>query len=319
MKLKFGLFLDPFYLSGTFHQIKNYANKAEHLGYESIWVSDHLMSETKPIYECFTTLSSLASVTRKIRLGSLVACNSYRNPSLLAKICATLDVISNGRLEFGVGAGWNREEYNAYGFSFPKGNVRIAQLAEALDIIRSLWTEEKASYKGRYFKIENATCEPKPVQKPYPPITIGGSGERLMLKTVAKYANRSNWKSPLLEFKLKLKILKNHCTRIGRNYNDIEKSLMGRVLISEKSQELKLSLHDLYMSGLLHLRNRPTFNDWFKKIKSESFVGSISECAEKIEEFANLGVKYFMLTFMDFPKTDSMEAFANQIIKEHRF
>ena len=138
MTLKFGVFFDPTYLPASYESFKVLALEAEKLGYESLWVSDHLMSGKKPIIECFTTLSSFASLTKTIRLGSLVACNSYRNPSVLAKMTATIDVISNGRLEFGIGAGWNKQEYQAYGFPFPKPSIRIAQMREGLEIIKKL-------------------------------------------------------------------------------------------------------------------------------------------------------------------------------------
>ena len=139
MKLKFGVFFDPAYLPTTFSSIEKLALEAEKLGYESLWISDHLMEGNKPIIECFTTLSSLASLTKMIRLGSLVTCHSYRRPSLLAKMGATIDVISNGRFELGLGAGWDRTEYHGYGFPFPKPRIRIAQMTEGISIIKQFW------------------------------------------------------------------------------------------------------------------------------------------------------------------------------------
>ena len=183
-RVNFGVFL-PFYAfhegvfsSSLFARIRDVVLECERLGYHSVWLDDHLMFGEQPILECWTTLSALSIVTTRIRLGSMVACNSFRNPALLAKIAASLDVISGGRLEFGIGAGIQETEHRAYGFSFPKSHVRIERLREAIEVINALWSEEKVSYKGKHYNLEKAICEPKPLQKPHPPITIGGSGEK---------------------------------------------------------------------------------------------------------------------------------------------
>ena len=170
-KTKIGVFL-PFYAfksPQTFERVRNVVLECERLGYDSIWLDDHLMYGKTPILECWTTLSALASLTAKIRLGTMVLCNSYRNPALLAKMAATLDVISNGRLELGIGAGVQKDEHEAYGIPFPKPSERIERMKEAVEIIKKLWTEENANYQGKYYTVNEAVCLPKPLQKPHPP------------------------------------------------------------------------------------------------------------------------------------------------------
>ena len=314
MKVKFGVFIDPLYIPSPYSSLEEQALDAERLGFESVWISDHLMLDNKPIVECFTTLSALATLTQKIRLGSLVACNSYRSPSLLAKIGATLDVISKGRLEFGIGAGWNAEEYMAYGIPFPPPRTRIAQMREGIEIIKRMWTEEAPSFTGEYFSIEGAHCEPKPIQKPHPPITLGGSGEKLTLKAVAEYADRSNWMGSVSEFAHKLGVLKEHCSQVGRDYDEIEKSWMGRAMVGTDPQQLKNGLKKLYRSGRLRITPPQPFEDWLETIVERGLIGSPSQCLAKIKEYADLGVTYFMIGFLDSPSTENMELFSENVM-----
>jgi len=316
MGLKFGVFLDPLFLSTTYPLFKEQALEAERLGYESLWISDHLMTGKNPIVECFTTLSSFASITRTIRLGSLVACNSYRNPSVLAKTAATVDIISDGRLEFGIGAGWDEEEYRAYGIRFPKASIRIAQLKEGVEIIRRMWTEERPSYSGKYFRINGAYCEPKPVQKPHPPITIGGGGEKLTLRVVAEYADRWNWGGSVEEFTQRLKALEDRCSQVGRDCDEIEKSLYARVKISKNRRELRNYLEKLYSSGGLFVRTLVSFEEWFESLQARDLVGTSSECLERIRRYVDLGITYFMLNFLDSPSTHDMRLFAEEIMEK---
>lgn len=310
VKIKFGIFLDPIYLPLTYKPCKSIALKSEQLGYNAVWMSDHLMMGREPILECFTVLSALSSITDKLRLGSLVFCNSYRTPSLLAKMAATLDVISEGRLEFGIGAGWKEDEYSAYCIPFPKLSVRISQMKEGIEVIKEMWTKEEATYKGKYFRIRDAFCEPKPFQKPHPPITIGGSGEKLILRVVAKHANRSNWGSCSSEtFKRKLKILRDHCSVMNRDYEQIDKSILVRVAISKSKVEIKNILEKMYSI------KKPTipFKEWLASYKASNIIGTPIECSDRIREYIDVGATYFMLHFLDSPTTKGMELFAKEV------
>jgi F420-dependent oxidoreductase-like protein len=284
-KIKFGVFL-PFYAfkfeetnpSAHFYSIRNIVLECERLGYDSIWLDDHLMYGKNPVLECWTTIAALSSITTKIRLGTMVLCSSFRNPALLAKMAATLDVISNGRLELGIGAGIQRDEHIAYGIPFLQSHNRISRMKEAVEIIKKLWTEEKASYEGKYYRVTEAVCEPKPLQKPHPPITIGGSGEKLTLKVAAEHADRYDWGNiPSLElYKHKLDVLESHCNAVGRNFHEIEKSC------------------------------------WLES----QILGKPDECRRKIRQYMSLGVTYFMLFFGDVPNLSGARLFADTVVKK---
>jgi F420-dependent oxidoreductase-like protein len=198
--------------------LKNLATKAENFGFDSFWVMDHFHQNSMvgkqdaPMLEGWTTLSVLAGITSKIRLGTLVTGVIYRHPSVLAKMAATLDVLSKGRLFMGIGAAWNQEESLAYDIPFPPNKERLLRLEEAIQIIRKMWTEEPtATFNGKYYQIRNAYCNPKPIQKPSPPIMVGGSGERQTLRIVAKYADACNLFGSAETVKTKLSVLNEHC------------------------------------------------------------------------------------------------------------
>jgi F420-dependent oxidoreductase-like protein len=257
-----------------------------------------------PILECWTTLSALSTVTEKIRLGTMVTCSSFRNPALLAKMAATLDNISNGRLELGIGAGVQKNEHNAYGFSFPSTKARIERLGEAVAIIKKLWTEEKASYNGKHYHIKDATCEPKPVQKPHPPIIIGGGGEKLTLRVTAQHADRYDWGylSSFGEYMRKLKVLEKHCEAVGRHFDAIEKSCWpaGQIFIGADTDEL--------------------VSQWLPKgvsledFMQTSFVGTPENFIKLLRQYAVLGVTQFMLFFGDLPSLDGLRLFAEKVV-----
>ena len=311
-KLKFGIFL-PFYAVQAkdskehFTLIRDFALECEQLGYHSVWLDDHLMYNEWPILECWTTLSALSSLTNRIRLGTMVSCSAHRNPALLAKMAATLDVLSSGRLELGIGAGTQRIEHIAYGFGFSPTSVRVARLSEAVEVIRRLWTQEKANYQGKYFTLKNAVCEPKPLQKPYPPITVGGSGELLMQKATAPYADRFDWGFlPSLEmYKHKLAVLENQCKAVGRNFSEIEKSCWpgGQVLIAHDQKELGEKIS-----------KRKLANISLEDFKKTTLSGTPDECIEQLQVYVDLGVTYFMLFFGDFPSLDGLRLFAENVI-----
>ena len=173
------------------------AQLAEELGYDSIWVYDHFHNVPRPaheaVFECWTTIAAISQLTSRIRLGQMVGCNSYRNPGLLAKITSTIDVISGGRLDWGIGAGWYENEYRGYGFEFPTPKDRIGMLRETVEIVKSMWTQPETTYNGEYYELSRANCDPKPLQDPHPPVWIGGGGEQLTLRVVARHADCSNF------------------------------------------------------------------------------------------------------------------------------
>ena len=225
-RVEFGLRIPTFPVDGSsgeafVDQLIRFVSEFES-DFDSAWVCDHFhpwsqsVPETTPTIEGFTAISYFSGVFKRLKFGNIVLCNSYRNPALLAKMGATLQLLTGGRFILGIGAGWKEDEYIAYGYEFPSAKVRIEQLEEGVQIIRKMWTETKATFEGKYYRIKNAICSPRP--EPIPPIMIGGGGEKLTLKVVAKHADWWNMPNASVEkFKHKLEVLESHCERVGRN------------------------------------------------------------------------------------------------------
>jgi F420-dependent oxidoreductase-like protein len=229
-----------------FEELKRKARWAEQHGYTWFSVMDHLIQipgvgqPEEPFMEGWTVLSALAAVTEKIRLATLVTSVAYRNPALLAKMAAGVDIISGGRLTFGFGAGWYYQEYGQYGYQFPeRPAVRIRQMEEALKLIKLMWTEPRATFYGKYFHVEEAILEPKPLQKPYPPIMIGGGGEQLTLRVLARHGNACNLFGDPATVRHKLDVLRQHCEAEQRDYNTIERTNLTSLLLARTETELQ--------------------------------------------------------------------------------
>jgi F420-dependent oxidoreductase-like protein len=227
-RLRFGIKTMPQYT--TFDDILRVWNEADALpAFEHAWVFDHFapinMDPNGPCLEGWTLLGALAAVTRRLRVGLMVTGNTYRHPAVLANIGATVDHISHGRLDFGIGAGWNELEHTMYGIPLYTPGERIRRLGEACEVIRRLWTEPVANFEGKYYQLHDARCEPKPIQKPYPPFVIGGGGEQLTLRVVARYANIWNHSGSVADFVHKNQVLDKHCAAIGRDPAEIERSV----------------------------------------------------------------------------------------------
>lgn len=288
-KIKFGIMLPS---RGTnFNVIREISLESESLGYHSVWLPDHLIGfGVKPILECWTTLSALSTLTKRIRLGPLVSAIAFRNPSVLAKMGATLDVISNGRLEFGVGIGNNEYEHIAYGIPFPKPKDRVYRMKEGVEIIKKMWTEDSSSYKGKHYEIKDAFCEPKPLQKPHPPITIGGKGEKITLKVIAELADKWNYNGPPQLYKRKLDVLEKYCNEIGRSFRDIEKTWFGFLTIAKNKQELRRKIE------LQRPRPEDASYEAYKEYekRTSNIVGTPEECMTRLQEYVDMGVTYFI-------------------------
>ena len=196
--------------------------------FEHAWISDHFMAlgdnPTEPCLESWTLLVALAAQTQRLRIGVMVTGNTYRHPAVLAKMAATVDIIAHGRLNFGIGAGWSEKEHRAYGIPLPSPGERIRRLGEACELISRLWTEPVVNFAGRYYQLNAAPCEPKPIQKPYPPFVIGADGDQT-LRVVARYADI--WDCSVdtpEEYAYKSKVLDSACAVIGRDPVAIERS-----------------------------------------------------------------------------------------------
>lgn len=301
--------------SQIFHSLKSLVTSAEEKGFDSFWVMDHfhqlqmMGAPGEPMLEGWTTISALAGVTKKIKLGTLVTGIIYRHPSILAKIGATLDVLSNGRLFMGVGAGWNEEESLAYGIasSFPSIRERLDRLEEAIQIIRKMWTDEPtATFVGRYYQIKNAYCNPKPIQRPSPPILVGGEGEKRTLEIVAKYADACNLLGSPETIKRKLDVLKEHCKKVGRDYDSILKTKLGGVLIDNNEEEAKKRVN-LILKGMSE-----------QQIKEYIIYGTADSVLQQIELLEKVGIQYFIVNLEPSRQFDELESFAMNIIEKMR-
>ncbi len=308
MKLRFGIRIVLYQQS--FEPVKNYVLAAERFGYDSIWVNDHLMptvgSLEKPMLECWTVLSALAGVTTNIRLGSLVLNNAFRYPQLVAKMASTLDVISNGRLELGIGAGWFKSEHETFGLPYRKLSDRVEMLAEATELIKRLWTEERTNFRGRYYLTKDAVCLPKSVQKPHPPLLVGGDSNRI-LEVVARHADKANFLFLSSEkFAERADLLKEKCKRIGRDYSGITKSFFCEAMVvrSEKNAEEQIKKR---------LRERKMSIKRAKEYAQKCVIGTPEHCIERIKEYRRAGAQEFMLVFPDLD-TKQIKIFADSVI-----
>lgn len=291
--------------------LKKLATTAENNGFDSFWVMDHfhqipmIGKVEEPMLESWTTLSVVAGLTTKIKLGTLVTGIMYRYPAILAKVAATLDVLSKGRLFMGIGAAWNEEESNAYGIHFPAASERMSRLEEAIQIIRKMWTEEpSASFNGIYYQIRNAYCNPKPIQKPSPAILVGGSGERKTLKIVAKYADACNLFGSAETVKRKLNILKEHCKSVGRDYNSILKTKLSIIVVEDEKQTSEKKIEQIF-------KGMPE-----EQIREFAIHGTPEEVLRQIESFEQVGIQYLIVDLDPTRELEALDVFANKIIKK---
>jgi F420-dependent oxidoreductase-like protein len=291
--------------------LKKLATKAENLSFDSFWVMDHFHQismvgkQDEPMLEGWTTLSVLAGITSKIKLGTLVTGAIYRHPSVLAKMAATLDVLSKGRLFMGIGAAWNQEESLAYGIPFPPNKERLLRLEEAIQIIRKMWTKEPAAnFNGKYYQIRNAYCNPKPLQKPSPPIMVGGTGERQTLKIVAKYADACNLFGSLETVKRKLSVLREHCKSVGRDYDSILKTKLGFVIIDKDRATGEKRVQQI---------SKVMPED---QIREFVIYGTPEDVLKQIELLEEAGIQYFIADLEPDKEPEALETFADSIIKK---
>jgi len=286
--------------------IRDRAQKLEELGYDGLWLVDHFWARGMPdlpFLEGWTTLAALAEATTRLRLGLMVTCNSYRNPALLAKMVATVDQVSGGRVELALGAGWMEEEYRAYGYEFPSMGTRLEQLEEALEIITGMLTERRTTFDGRHYTITDAPNEPKPVQRPVP-ITIGGAGEKKLLRLVARHASR--WNCPMNsahEIERLRGVLAGHCRDAGRNPADIVVSEQMLVVIgaTEAAFETKFETAKAMLGG-------------FADVATVAVAGTPDRVIAGLREKMDRGVTDFAVMFGDLGLDDTLELFAREVM-----
>ena len=298
--------------------MKRVAWQAEQLGYDSIWVYDHFhtvpVATQEPTYEAWTLMASLAAVTERVRLGQMCTCNGYRPPAYLAKVAASIDAISGGRLEMGIGGGWYEEEYVAYGYPFPKPSIRLGELDEAVQIMKQMWTEDEASFSGRHFTVEGAICRPRPLQDGGPPMWIAGGGEQLTLKTAAKYADYTNFVGTPEGFTHKSEVLERHCENVGRDFADITRSSNFNVVVGESETDVEAKLAAM-ASRVDHVLDDAgaMVDRVFTGVGAA--VGTPDQVIETIASFAEAGMGYAIVYFPDVAyDSSSLELFASDVM-----
>lgn len=286
-QIRFGVHAGPQHV--TYAEYRNLWQQIEAMGYDWASVFDHFIPiQTDPEGPCFeglTLLAALAAQTRRIRCGILVVGNTYRHPAVVANMAVTIDHISGGRLELGIGAGWWEMEHWEYGIPFYTTGRRIRMLGEAAKVLRLLWTEHRASFAGRYYTITDALCEPKPVQRPLP-LWLGGQGERLTLRVVAESADGWNtFLMPEEQYRHKLDVLAEHCRAVGRDPRDIRKSLVIQALIGETEAEVRERTERIARArGITP-----------EALQRQAVVGTPEQAAEQILRYVALGVGDFLV------------------------
>jgi len=271
--------------------------------FDAAWVTDHVLPWARwqavetPVIECWTTLTFLAARYPQLPWGTIVLCQSYRNPALLAKMVAQLCAFIPGKVIFGIGAGWKEDEYRAYGWDFPRPAARIRQLEETVEIAKQLWTADDVTYEGQHYQVRNAFLNPKP--DPPPPIMIGGGGEQLTLRVVAKHADWWNGGGTRATYAHMLEVLRGHCAAIGREDDTITKTWQCECVAIAPTQEQaeRLAAASPFYTG-----------------PHASLVGTPEQVIAQIEAWAALGVRHMQVRFADFPRTDGIRLFMDAVM-----
>ncbi|HLA67717.1 MAG TPA: LLM class F420-dependent oxidoreductase [Acidimicrobiia bacterium] len=286
------------------------AGKIEDLGYDTAWVYDHFHTvphaTQESTFECWTLMAALAAATTRVRLGQMCTCNSYRNPAYMAKVASSVDVISGGRLEFAIGAGWYHQEYEAYGYEYPSDGTRLAQLEEAAQIILEMWTEDEATFEGNHYSVRGAINRPKPLQDPHPPLWIAGGGERKTLRMVAKYGDNSNTAGTVETFRQKNAIIDRHCAEVGRDPAEIGRTTHVFIAVADTETALQPVLERIGVQI-----DRPV--DKFLA-STQTVAGTTDQVVERLGEFKDAGCAHVVGYFADAVWGDSIDVFAEQVM-----
>jgi len=266
--------------------------------FDSAWIIDHLQFSNADVLEGFTTLAYMAALHPRLKFGNTVLCQSFRNPALLAKMGATLQFLSGGRFILGLGAGWHKEEYLAYGYDFPPNGTRVAQLEETLQIIKALWTKEQVTFEGNHYHVVNAYCEPKP--EPLPVIMIGAFKPR-MLRLTAQYADWWNVSSLGAEgYRRVAEECERACIELGRDPLSLKRTWVGGCACAATQAKARAFAGDRYSAE--------NTNDDF------GFVGTPQQVVAQMRPFIEMGVDYFMLDCGGFPMLTTLQMLINEVL-----
>jgi F420-dependent oxidoreductase-like protein len=302
--IRFGIF--PGAVGATWSELRNVWQCADESGYSTVWIPDHFYAgygpSDGPCFEAWSVVAAMATATKRIGIGPMVSGNTYRHPAVVANMAATIDQISGGRLHLGVGAGWMKAEHEGYGIPLPPPRERMERLDEALTVMRLLFTEKRASFPGRYYQLKDALCEPKPVQKPYPRLLVGGGGEKLTLRVVAKHADEWNGEVGPAGMARKLAVLREHCRAIGRDPDEIEVSVLLR-----SESEAEATYAAMLRDGNLNVeadRQRliaegvpaAQLDDRLREVVYQQFLpADESRAIDRLNEYVAVGVTHFVV------------------------
>jgi F420-dependent oxidoreductase-like protein len=282
------------------------AQVAEESGFNSVWLVDHFHTIPVPsqevTFECWTTTAALTRDTSRIRIGQMVTCNGYRNPALLAKMASTVDVMSHGRLNFGIGAGWYEHEYKAYGYDYPDAPTRLRYLREAVQVIHAMWEQEEATFEGKYYQVHGAINQPKGVQKPHIPLLIGGGGEKVTLKLVAQYGDGCNVNGDLETIKHKFDVIKEHCAEVGRDYESIHRTTSTLCSIADTDEQALANIPAMVRE---RMSDRIT----------NGLVGSPDTIRQKLAAYEEAGVQELIFNMPNVLTLDPIRQFGREFIK----
>jgi probable F420-dependent oxidoreductase len=297
----------------SWDNLKRVARLAEDSGFDSVWVSDHLFLDwgryggpatQQGSLECWTTLSAIAASTSRVRVGSLALCNDFRHPALVAKMAATVDLLSGGRLDVGLGAGWYEQEYDAAGIDFDRPGRRIERLGEAVEIVQRLLAGEELHFEGRHYQIAGAVCRPGPRQQPRPPVWIGGKGDRLVA-TAARIADGWNmsWLGSLEAYRDRLRVAAEACAEAGRDESTLRRSVGAYVLLGRDDADVKARFERLVErtpAGVLQSDTGETAVSW-DEFRRDHFAGTVAEVTDRLGPLKELGVEEVIVSLGTLP------------------
>lgn len=298
--------------------MREIAQAADRGPWESLWVYDHF--HTRPevtqeaTHEAWTLMAAFAATTSRIRLGQMCTCVGYRNPAYLAKVAATVDVVSGGRVEMGIGAGWYEHEWRAYGYGFPRAGERIGMLEEGVDIMRQLWTTGVAHLQGEHYRPDGAICRPLPLQEGGIPLWVAGGGEKKTLRIVAKYARYANMSGEPETFQHKSQVLAEHCRDLGTDFNAITRSSNFNVVIGETEKDVadKLAWVKAHYQPLI---SQQTLAEVTRDFANGYLVGTPEQIAERLAALEKLGMTYAIGYFLDAAyDPSSVDLYASKVI-----
>jgi F420-dependent oxidoreductase-like protein len=296
------------------------ARRAESGPFESIWVYDHFHTVPVPTeeatHEAWSLMAALGAATQRVRLGQMCTCMAYRNPAYLAKVAATCDVISGGRIEMGIGGGWYEHEWRAFGYGFPSAGTRLGMLDEGVQIMRQMWTQGQATLDGKHYQVDGAIGRPLPLQSGGIPLWIAGGGEKKTLRIAAQYAQYTNFDAAPETFTHKSAVLEQHCRDVGRDFGEITRSSNFNVVIGETEQDVqdKLDWIDAHYRPLVPADQAERYSTLFR---SGPLVGTPEQIVERLRDLEKLGLAYTIGYFADAAyDPTSIDLFARRVVPE---